>query len=511
MNFIHRLINHLAAAFHQFIDHISNRLFIAGDRAGRDDDKIARTHLYLAVVGKCHARQSAHRLSLTACRDQHNLIFGVTADHIDINQHPIGDIQIAKFHADGHYIDHASAGECYFSPILHGAVDNLLHAADIRSKRCNNDAIVLCALKQHVKRTVHFFLGLGVAFALRVRRIGKQGQNPFVPKLSQAVQVDHFSLCRGAVDLKISRMDQNASGGMDGKGYRIRDGVVDMNELDIHAPKLNMIARLDHHRLHGILKAVLFQLAVDQCQGERSAINRDIDLFQQIRQRSDVILVAMCQYNPADMLRIPLHKGEIRDHQIHTEHITIWESHTAVHNHHIAFALKDRKVLANFVQSAEKINADRRLLLALPASAIPFALLSSRFFLLTGRLLRQVLLHGFLDGSQRLFCRILPPASALLAGAFGLCPGCLSHIAVLVSIRALRLCRSGLASGARLMFRRTAFRTRPLSPPRRRTWFRRLLRRVPRRSDFLVKFRVFFLNRSGFLSIITLAVGRFLI
>lgn len=85
-------------------------------------------------------------------------------------------------------------------------------------------------------------------------------------------------------------------------------------------------------------------------------------LFEQIRQCTDVVLVPMREHNPADLIRIALHKGEIRQHQVYAQHIVVWERHAAVDDQHIALTLVEGKVFPDLIQAAQKVNPDGRLL-----------------------------------------------------------------------------------------------------------------------------------------------------
>ena len=69
MNLIHRLIDHFTTALQEFIDHCPYGLFIARDGARRNDDKILRPYFHFSMIGKSHARQSAHWFPLAARRD----------------------------------------------------------------------------------------------------------------------------------------------------------------------------------------------------------------------------------------------------------------------------------------------------------------------------------------------------------------------------------------------------------------------------------------------------------
>jgi len=136
---------------------------------------------------------------------------------------------------------------------------------------------------------------------------------------------------------------------MDRQRDRIRYGVVDMNQFDRHAAKLDLAARMDDVQLRLIGQPVLLELAFDKAEGQRSAVNGQIYLFQQIGHRADMVFVAVGQHDPADFIGIAFHKSEIGQNQIDTEHIPVRESHAAVDDHHIVFTFKQCKILSDLV------------------------------------------------------------------------------------------------------------------------------------------------------------------
>ena len=72
-----------------------------------------------------------------------------------------------------------------------------------------------------------------------------------------------------------------------------------------------------------------------------------------------MILMAVGRHDAPNFIRIPLHKGEIRQNQVHTRHVSIWECHAAVYDNHVILTFKNRKVLAHFIETAQEIGFDR--------------------------------------------------------------------------------------------------------------------------------------------------------
>ena len=71
--------------------------------------------------------------------------------------------------------------------------------------------------------------------------------------------------------------------------------------------------------------------------------------------------MAMGNKNSPNLIGIALYKGKIRQNQIHPQHVSIRESHTAVNDNHIPFTFKQCEVLADFIKTTQKINPQGRL------------------------------------------------------------------------------------------------------------------------------------------------------
>ena len=105
-------------------------------------------------------------------------------------------------------------------------------------------------------------------------------------------------------------------------------------------------------------QSMFFQFAVNQAQRQTCAINRDIhsEFFEEIRNRTDVVLVTMGNDHTADFFFILFQIGKIRNNQVNTQHIRIRESHTAVYDQDIPSVFINRQVLADLIQAAERNN-----------------------------------------------------------------------------------------------------------------------------------------------------------
>jgi hypothetical protein len=59
-------------------------------------------------------------------------------------------------------------------------------------------------------------------------------------------------------------------------------------------------------------QVVLFQFAFRQTGGEMRAVNGDVEPFQQVRQRAEMVFVTMRENDRGDLVTILVEKSEIR-------------------------------------------------------------------------------------------------------------------------------------------------------------------------------------------------------
>ena len=112
----------------------------------------------------------------------------------------------------------------------------------------------------------------------------------------------------------------------------------------------------------GAGEAVLLQLAFNQADGQGSAIHGNVQLFQQIGYRANVVLMAVGDDRALDFGPVFLHKAKVRNHQIHARHVLVRKGQAAVHNDHVILALVEGKVFPNLVEPAQKVSPNGGLL-----------------------------------------------------------------------------------------------------------------------------------------------------
>ena len=269
-------------------------------------------------------------------------------------------MHIAQLLGHGGVVDHAAAAEGHLAAILHGQINDLLHAVDVGRKGRNDDALVAGAGKQAADTGGHLLFGSGKARALRVGGVAQQCQHTALAILGQGGQVGHTAGQRGVVDLEVAGLDDGAGGAVDGKGHGIRDGVVHMDGLHGKAAQLDLLPGGDLHKLGLAGQAELLQLVPDQAAGQAGAVDGQVEFLQQIRDAADVVLVAVGDEQALDAVLVLHHKGKVRDHHVHAVHLAVREHQTAVYDDHVPVALIHGHVLAHFAQTAQRVDVDGR-------------------------------------------------------------------------------------------------------------------------------------------------------
>ena len=349
------LVEHLGPLAVELVDDVADGVLVAGDGGGGDDDAVPVLDVHLAVGGEGHAAQSGHGLALAARGDDTHLVLGQGLDLVQVHEHPVGDLHVAQLGGHLHGVFHAPSGDRHPAAVAGGHVDDLLQAVHVGGEGGDDDAL-LTALEQSVEGGAHAALGAGVAGALHVGGVGQQGQNALVAQLAQAGQVDHAALDGGGVDLEVAGVDAGAHGALDGKGHRVGDGVVHVDELHGEFARLDHISRLAGDELGLAQQAVLLQLQLDEPRAHAGGVDGGVHRAQHIGQGPDVVLVSVGDEDAPDLLLVLDEVAHVGDDHVDAVHVVIGEAHAAVHHHDVVAVLVHGEVLADLVETAQRNN-----------------------------------------------------------------------------------------------------------------------------------------------------------
>ena len=119
----------------------------------------------------------------------------------------------------------------------------------------------------------------------------------------EAGQVGKAAVQRQLVHLEVAGVQYRAGRRLDRDGQRVRDGVVDREELPLERAELLRLSLGDRQRVR--LDAALGQLRLDQSEGELRADQRDVGLVrQQVGHGADVVLVAVGEHDRLDVVAV---------------------------------------------------------------------------------------------------------------------------------------------------------------------------------------------------------------
>ena len=360
VDIVHPLVDDLSAQQEQAVDDLGHALLVAGDGLGRDDDEVAGADPHLTVAAGSHAAQRAQRLTLTAGGHQHHLLRRILIDLVNADEGALRDVHIAQLLRHGRVVDHAAAAEGHLAAILHGEVDDLLDAVDVRRKGGDDDALVLRPGKEIADAGGYLLLGGGKAGLLGVGRVAQQGQNALLAVIGQGGKVGGAAGQRGVIDLEVAGLDDGARRAVDGEGHGVRDGVVHMDRLHRKAAQFDLLLGGDLHELGLARKAEFLQLVADEAAGQAGTVDGQVELLQQVGDAADVVLVAVGDEQTLDLILVLHHEGHVGDDHIDAEHIAVGENKAAVHDDHVTTALVDRHILAHLAEAAQRIDMDGR-------------------------------------------------------------------------------------------------------------------------------------------------------
>ena len=211
--------------------------------------------------------------------------------------------------------------------------------------------------KNVVKGNAHRSLRLGKSLALRIGTVAHQSQHAFFADLCKSLKINGVSEYRRVIHLKVSGVNHDPCRRIDGKSRRILDAVVGLDKLN---PEMSQIDGLPvaHHFSPGAAQKIVFrQFPFNDTHGQLGRVNGQVHFPQYIRQRSDMVLMAVGDHKPFYLLNIVLQIGHVRDHKVDSQHILLRESQTAIHDNNTVFVLKGSDVHSDLFQSSERNDA----------------------------------------------------------------------------------------------------------------------------------------------------------
>ena len=197
----------------------------------------------------------------------------------------------------------------------------------------------------------------GRALRVDVGGVAHQERDARVAERAEAVRVQVLAVRRPLVELEVAGVDHDAGVGRDRERGGVRDRVRDADRLDAERADRERLAggRLDQPRV--LEDLVLAQSLAHEAERVRRPVDRDVVSLEEVRQRADVVLVAVRDRDPGDVDAEPVEGREVRMDHVDAEPAVV-ERDPAVDDQRLP-ALHDRHAVhADLAEASERNDAD---------------------------------------------------------------------------------------------------------------------------------------------------------
>src|SRR6266496_6175787 len=128
------------------------------------------------------------------------------------------------------------------------------------------------------------------------------------------------------------------------------------NELDRENADSDHVSRLDAMQQHVSQKVMLIKFAFRQTQREMRRVNRNVELFQDVRQRAQMIFMTVRENNGGDLVPILFEYIEIRNGNIDAIGALFGKAHAGIYDDHFVAKAQQRAIRSKLADAAERNN-----------------------------------------------------------------------------------------------------------------------------------------------------------
>ena len=171
------------------------------------------------------------------------------------------------------------------------------------------------------------------------------------------MEVELLAVDRGLVDLEVAGVDQHAERRVDGQPDAVRHAVRDAQELDLERADLDDVLRPDGPE--GVVGEIVFvELGADERQRQRRAVDRTIDVRQQVGDGPDVVFVPVREHERGDAALLQV--GEVGNDEVDAEELDVGERHPGVDDETRVPVRNRHEVHAEFAEAAQRDDFESR-------------------------------------------------------------------------------------------------------------------------------------------------------
>src|SRR6266496_285067 len=125
------------------------------------------------------------------------------------------------------------------------------------------------------------------------------------------------------------------------------------DELDCKRSEGDDVARFDAMQQHVTQDSMLVQLAFRQTVGEVRSVNRNVELFQDVRQRAKMIFVTVRKNDCRNLVPVLFKNFEIGNRNIYAIDTLFGKTHARIDDNHLVAKAQQRAVHPELADTAE--------------------------------------------------------------------------------------------------------------------------------------------------------------
>ena len=269
------------------------------------------------------------------------------------HEHARRDVQVSEFLGDLDVLEHRAPDDEAAPAACLGGVDGLLQARDVGGERRHQDP-ALRRGEDGREPLADGALARRRPLLLGVGAVAEQQQDTLVADAREPGQVGRLALHRRGVDLEVARVHDDARGRSHDQRARVRDRMRGVHPFDVEAAERLGVAGPHRVQLRCLDEPVLAQLVAQESEGQRGAVDGHRESRQHVRQRADVVLVAVREHDPADVGDALLQPRDVRDHEVDAEHLLLREHQPGVDDHDVVAAAQREHVAADLAEAAQR-------------------------------------------------------------------------------------------------------------------------------------------------------------
>jgi hypothetical protein len=108
---------------------------------------------------------------------------------------------------------------------------------------------------------------------------------------------------------------------------------------------------VDEHIVHQV---VFFQLSFGEADRKVRSVDGDVEFFEDVRQRAEVVFVPVRQNNGGQVLPVFFQKVEIGNRNVNPVHALFWKPHAGVNDDHVVCVPHGHTIHPELADAAER-------------------------------------------------------------------------------------------------------------------------------------------------------------